>query len=172
MRKIAICCTLLMSAGLAVGQMAPASGYAFDQTYGNQGPRLISTPSLSLDNPAPIVGASNATLGNVAGARNSTLAIVDSGDVKGESNSYRGFASQESASSTNGGTVVETANSESQSSFNLGIARFQSSEGVATLMADSGARHKAARAYTNEDIERLNQENGKVKAGDKVEQLN
>ena len=161
MRKIAISCTLLMLAGLAMGQMAPAPGYAFDQAYGNQGPRLISTPTMSLETPAPIVGASNATLDNIVGATNSTLSTVSTSVIAKQSTAMSGETSTEESAGGN----------ETPSSFNLGIARFQSSEGVAALMANAGDRRKAPHVYTNQDVERVNQENGKVKAGDKTEHL-
>lgn len=175
MRKIAISCTLLfMSTGLAMGQMAPASGYAFDQTYGNQGPRIVSTPTMSLDSPTPAVGATNATLGNVAGATNSTLAILNGSAMAGQVNSYGAFGSTEATSNVSSGESSDKSavSVEAPGSFNSGIARSEYSEGVATLMADAGGRRKAARVYTNQDVERLNQENGNVKAGEKVEHLN
>lgn len=53
----------------------------------------------------------------------------------------------------------------------IGIASFESSESVKTLMASAGAAKKASRTYSNSDIDRINQATGSVKYDGKSETL-
>ncbi len=86
MRTLAIVFTLFVSAGIAIAQtgmgqddLGNTDSLAGNDVaaYGRSGPRLITTPTVSLYNPTTVVGASNATEGNVAGATNSTASIVN-----------------------------------------------------------------------------------------------
>lgn len=148
MRKTILFNTLLLVSMFVFVQVLPAqvevqSGTA---TYGVPGAYalpfspLVSTPSVSLENPPLQVGASNATGENVAGATNSTLSIAAS---EGTYASY-----EESASSSEASNM--------QSKLNLGAAEFEGNQSVAVLMAEEHLPKIAkgsARLYTNQDIE-------------------
>ena len=78
MRKVAMALVVLMVPALALGQ-AGARGIAGYCPY-NCGPYvpLVTTPNVGFETVSPSpVGASNATGGLHAGARNSTLSIID-----------------------------------------------------------------------------------------------
>src|SRR5438876_1222647 len=84
MRRFTICAVLLASS-LAVAQNSPIRGNAgYGYGYGPYIP-LITTPQISLESrpTGPTVGATNATAGLQAGARNSTLEM-GTGNVSAE----------------------------------------------------------------------------------------
>jgi hypothetical protein len=53
----------------------------------------------------------------------------------------------------------------------LGVASWQGNQSVAHLMASSTAGKKAARTYTNQDVDQVNQKNGTVKYRGKTEHI-
>ncbi len=70
-----------------------------------------------------------------------------------------------------GGRGVEDDDLANPGGFEFGAATFQSSYGVARLMAENG-RRKAMRVYTNPDVARVNDNNGMVRYRGKTEQVN
>src|SRR5260370_7460980 len=75
MRRVSLAVLVGFFSGCAVGQVRNVRGYCW---YG-WGPYipLVTTPTVSLETVSPSpVGASNATGGLLAGARNSTLSMV------------------------------------------------------------------------------------------------
>jgi hypothetical protein len=186
MRTLAIVFTLFVSAGIAIAQtdMGQADLGNTDSlagndiaAYGRSGPRLITTPTVSLYNPTTVVGASNATAGNIAGATNSTASIVN----ESSSQPMTFYGSLAPRAETAEPSSDEVAGMESPRasgkprSFDLGIARSQDFVGVATLMVRRpSAERSTPRVYTNQDIERLKQENESskpdaTKSGEKIE---
>lgn len=185
---------VLLLSGLAAAQATIVGGYAgnWPPPYGfYAGPfvPLVVTPSVSLDTVSPsAAGASNATFGNVAGARNATLDIVTTppvgvytvpvwyGPKPGE---HHGAAMEmhherEIEIEMHGGMHEHEGmmHEGRERHVEIGIARFQSSQGVAKLMASAGPARKASRTYTNADIDRFNQSTGDVKYDGKSEKLN
>ncbi|MDP9159052.1 MAG: hypothetical protein M3O09_02325 [Acidobacteriota bacterium] len=177
MRIIAIVCTLFFSAGIAIAQTDMVQGDLGNTdsltahgvaAYGRSGPRLISTPTLSLYNPTTVVGASNATAGNVAGATNSTLSIVNESPFSRPMTFYGSLAPRADTSEamSNEPPVIQGSHaSGNQHYFDFGIARSQDFVGVATLMSRKpSAGNGAPRVYSNQDIERLKQDSESSKS--------
>src|SRR5205823_13328153 len=77
MRSVLVLCAALVLSSLAAPQ-TPIRGYAsYGYGYGPYVP-LITTPQISLQSVSPNpVGATNATYGLLAGARNSTISIIN-----------------------------------------------------------------------------------------------
>ena len=132
----------------------------------------VMTPTLSLDSPPLVVGASDATAGNVTGAGNATSSVVTTGQpvyfnrplwYAPGVQPYEGLEEF-----TSPATAVSTP---APGGFEFGAATFQSSYGVARLMAEN-ARRKAIRVYTNPDVARVNDNNGLVRYRGKTEQVN
>lgn len=178
---ILLCVTAMCTA--AFGQ-APA-GPRYQYGYGPFVP-LVTTPQVSLQTVSPNpVGASNATYGLVAGARNSTLSIVNgnTSSVYTEPVWYAGggapLISEPEVSihprPVHGGHMMmhpedhaqhaETARGQWQY-----ISSFEASSPVeAAASAKSG--HKAGRTITNDDINQENQKTGTVKYDGKTEKI-
>jgi hypothetical protein len=55
--------------------------------------------------------------------------------------------------------------------FEIGVASWQSRESAGHLMAGSTSAKKAGRAYTNQDVDQVNQKNGTVKYRGKTEHI-
>ena len=171
MYRVLIALSALALCGFATAQVTVISGYASNWAPGvYQAPGayatpfvpLVTTPSVSIETGLPTqIGASNATTGNVAGAANSTISIV--------------------APNMSASTEVQAAESRSQSEasvqsetgstnrLELGAASFEGSRGAAQLMARS--QQPPARTVTNDDIARLNQQNGMVRFRGKTERI-
>ena len=175
MRLLTVLCAILLLSAVALGQ-APTRGIAGYCPY-NCGPYipLVTTPMISLDtvSTAP-AGARNATGGLVAGATNSTLS--------------QSYASPDSVYTQPvwyaGGTTPKLGPAVRIA---LPIARpvrverevevmkregerpawryFAPSETASVTEATAGATgaKKAARTYSNQDVERQNQKNGEFK---------
>src|SRR5438105_3211145 len=85
MRECVGFCLIVLLCGFAWGQgdFVPPGTYAQPSaprlTTPSASPEAVGTPSLSLDSPSSIAGASNATAGNIAGAANSTLSVDSTG---------------------------------------------------------------------------------------------
>jgi len=175
MRRLLIVCAMLAMARLAVGQVTVISGYAGNHGWGSYYPPtpyvlLVKTPIVSLDGSSGLtVGASNATAGNVAGATNSTVAIVSPAAV-GISLApvFYGTAPVAGLSRT-----VEGQEPASRSPyFETGVSVFEMSISAAQeAQLTHASKKQAARTYTNEDIDRINQQNGTVKYKGKTEQI-
>ena len=177
MRQLAGFWMVLLMSGLAAGQAdwTPPGTYAQPFIPRTATPSAsfdsVMTPSLTLDSPSPVVGATNATAGNVAGAGNSTSSVVTTGQpvyyyqplwyapgVQPYGNVDEFISPAQTPGRTPGG-------------FEFGAATFQSSYGVARLMAEN-SRRKAMRVYTNPDVARVNDNNGMVRYRGKTEQVN
>ena len=131
----------------------------------------VMTPTLSLDTPPLVVGASDATPGNVAGAGNATSSVVTTeqpvyfNQPLWYAPGVQPYEGVEEVSSP-----AETAvSAPPPGGFEFGVATFQSSYGVAQLMK---AQRKANRVYRNPDVARVNDKNGTVRYGGKTEQVN
>jgi hypothetical protein len=175
MRRLFIVCAVLTMASWAFGQVTVISGYAGNQGWGSYYPPtpyvpLVKTPIVSLDGSSGLtVGASNATAGNVAGATNSTVAIVSPATaVVSLAPVFYGTAPVVGQSRT-----VEMQESASRSPyFETGVSLFEMSISAAQeARLTHSSRKQAARTYTNEDIDRINQQNGTVKYKGKTEQI-
>ena len=180
---------VLLLSGLAAAQATTIGGYASNWApaygvYAAPFVPLVVTPSVSLEAVSPsAAGASNATFGNVAGARNATLDIVNDPPVgvytvpvwygpkpaahHGEAMQVRHDHEMEMHGMHEHGAMHEGH----ERHLEIGIASFESSESVKTLMASAGAAKKASRTYSNSDIDRINQATGSVKYDGKSETL-
>jgi hypothetical protein len=184
---------VLLLSGLAAAQATTIGGYASNWApaygvYAAPFVPLVVTPSVSLEAVSPsAVGASNATFGNVAGARNATLDIVTQppvgvytvpvwygpkpGGIHGAALEMR--HEHEMEMEMHGGMHERgMMHEERERHIEIGIASFQSGQSVARLMANAGPARKASRTYTNADIDRFNQGTGSVKYDGKSEKLN
>ena len=166
------CLTIVLSA-LAAAQVV-TSGYVTDWTpppgmYAAPFAPLVTTPTVNLPTPSLQVGASNATAANATGATSTTASRNNSGpEAAFERPAWYGqtpLLEPAEEASTEAGTT--TAGQR----FELGAARFQAGYGVAQLAAEQGLHGRAQRIYTNDDIVRLDQQNGMVKAGEKTERI-
>jgi hypothetical protein len=173
MRQLTIFCVLLLWAGLAASQddWVPPGTYAqpFAPRIATPSalPQALMTPSLALDSPSLSVGASTGTPSSAAGPGvhfNRPLwyapGVQLNQPIDGSSTSP---ARAQIASGV--------ATSPERRGFEFGVATFQSSYGVARLMAQN-ARRKASRLYTNPDVARVNDNNGIVRYGGKTAQVN
>jgi hypothetical protein len=171
---IVLCAIVLLSA-LAAAQVTVNSGYA---TYWTPPPGmyaapfvpLVTTPIVDLGTPPLQVGASNATVGNVAGATTSTLSL----DMAGPSAMFAlpawyGQAVPSELEEKN--SSAEARGAPTQQGFDLGVASFQTDAGVARLLGEHRTRDHAQRVYTNDDIAGLDEANGMVKFGGKTERI-
>ena len=184
----AVCVTLLFS-GLALAQV-PARGYGYP-VYGPYVP-LVTTPQVSLETVSPAsVGATNATYGLVAGARNSTLAtihgdtsatytepvwnqgggapLVATPEVSLFPRALHGGAVMRSGEMRMAEVRAERSETEARAWTYYASPEETSSAVDAASAAKSGK--KATRSYSNQDVERQNQNNGAVKYDSKTEKL-
>lgn len=171
----------------AVCQM-PAQGVVH-YGYGPYVP-LVTTPEVSLQTVSPNpVGASNATYGLQAGARNSTLSTIEGNTSSSYTEPvwYAGggapLISTPEVSLTprplHGGHIVREGQNEvrpgereavRQRSWTYFAAGNETSNAVeAASTAKSAPR--ASRTYTNQDVENENKKNGMVKYDDKTEKI-
>jgi hypothetical protein len=179
--------SLLFSA-LAIGQVPAQSAAHYG--YGPYVP-LITTPEISLQTVSPNpVGASNATYGLQAGARNSTLSTINGNTSSNytESDWYSGggapLVSTPEVSldprPLHGGHIGmegrrreeprrERAETE-QRNWTYFAAENETSSAVEAAGEAKSGKH-AGRTYTNYDVENENQKNGMVKYDDKTEKI-
>lgn len=183
MRFVTLASLLLVLSGLAAAQGVDLGLVTNTPAFGVYAapfvPR-VTTPSVSLGIVAPSpAGASNATWGNVAGARNATLSIVapvptgvrspvipyDNSDwvSPGLYVQVPAVWAQPQGNPASGGRMM----------IELGTA---STPGVRQLMASAGPVRKASRTFTNDDVDRvhqsIDQNTGTVKIGGKTEHVN
>jgi hypothetical protein len=131
------------------------------------------------------VGASNATWGNVAGATNATLSIVNSPPTgvytvpvwygPSESNSAvveEPMHPQHEMGMHPGHREMMEMHGEHQMQHHRAYdyAAGYDMTGIAAL-AKTAAAKKASRTYTNDDIDRMNQSTGKVKYDGKTQEM-
>ncbi len=185
MRPYLLLCTVVLIAVAALGQQ-PVAPRIYGPCILGCGPfvPLVTTPMVSLQQVSPNpVGASNATIGLIAGATNSTLSQVsgNTSSVYTEPVWYQGGGAPLMSSAVNlwpepvarpmhamheGHGAREEARAE--------WIYFSGSEhtvnGTSASATAKGVK-KAARTYTNDDVERQNQNNGNVKMKGKSEKL-
>jgi len=184
---VTFCAGLLLSA-MALGQSAPqVAGRAY---YGN-GPYvpLITTPEISLQTVSPNpVGARNATYGLLAGARNSTLSMMDGNTSSNYTDAVWYSGGDAPIMSTpeislvpralHGGHVRMEGPSREHERAEAAAPRawtyYASPEETSSAVEAAGAAKSAKRAtrtYTNQDVENENQKNGTVKYDNKTEKI-
>ena len=186
MRVFTFVATLLF-AGAAFAQR-PVQGYG--QAYGPYVP-LITTPQISLSTVSPnSVGASNATYGLSAGARNSTLSmmngntsssftepvwyqgggapLVSEPEVELQVRGIHGggFMHHEEGMGEHAGMATHAAAAHAWTYFSAGD---MGSPVEASASAKTG--RKATRTLTNQDIDAENQKTGTVKYSGKTEKI-
>jgi len=185
MRLLSLCCTLLLFCGFAAGQATIIGGYASNwvPSYGVYvGPYvpLVTTPEVSLSTVSPwSAGASNTAFGLVAGATNSTLSSEFVGEPPSPVYSqpvWYGQTEAELAGPSSYGPParqhpIRRKHGEQEQAFDFVSAPRSSRESVATLIAERGPAKRGARTYTNQDVERQNQNNGTVKYDGKTEHI-
>jgi hypothetical protein len=176
MRLLTALCMVVLLSGLAAAQATIIAGTASNWApaygvYAAPFVPLVVTPSLTLATVSPSpAGASNATLGNVAGATDSTLSgeFVSSQPPVGVFTQpvwYGPSAELE----TPPAAMPEARHMQKAQGLDFGVASWQSSYGAGQLMASAGRAAKASRTYTNQDIDQVNQKNGTVRYGGKTE---
>jgi hypothetical protein len=185
MRLVSLCCTVVLLCGLAAGQATVIGGYASNwaPSYGVYlAPfvPLVTTPEVTLSTVSPwSTGASNSAFGLVAGATNSTLSSEFVGEPPSPVYTQPVWYGQTEAEFAPpvvygpGGRPHEMHRPQPQKevAFDFISQPRESRESAARLIAGRGPAKKASRTYTNQDVERMNQNNGKVKYDGKTEHI-
>ncbi len=187
---LVLCLAVLIAVGAAAQQPVPPPSRIYGPCFYGCGPfvPLVTTPMVSLQQASPNpVGASNATTGLVAGATNSTLSQIsgDTSSVYTQPVWYQGgdapltspeirlwpaTIGQEMHPMMHPMMHVEHERREAKA----GWVYFSGSELSAPAATEAAAARtgkKAARTYTNADVERQNEANGTVKYDSKTEKL-
>jgi len=185
MRPYLVLCIVVLIAAAAFGQR-PIPPRIYGPGLYEYGPfiPLVTTPMVSLQEFSPNpVGASNATTGLIAGATNSTLSepVSDTSSVYTVPVWYQGGDAPrttpaihlfpEPAGRVMHGMRMERMHGEEA---HAGWIYFSGSEHTSNAVGASTAAKsgkKAARTYTNDDVERQNQSNGSVKYKGKTEKM-
>jgi len=185
MRLFTVCAVFLLT-GLAAAQTSPIHGYAA-YGYGPYVP-LITTPEISLQSrpTGPAVGATNATAGLQAGARNATLEMTN-GNVSSEYTQpvwYSGGTTPEisrpSVQLPHGGPGREMMMhmehmmmGHEHEAAPKAWTYFGETEVASATEASAAAKtaKRATRTITNQDIDQLNQKTGTVKYDGKTETI-
>jgi len=180
MREVLVVCAVLLFTGMALGQATVVGGYATNIGLPagwypvTRFVPLVVTPEITFVtfSPSP-VGASNATAGNVAGASNATLEIVTA-----PTSAVYTVPVWTGSAITSWLTASEvTAPAEAKAlperrHFETGVATFAMGPGTAEMAKAAQANRKpAGRVYTNQDVQRMNEKNGTVKWGGKMEHI-
>jgi hypothetical protein len=139
----------------------------------------VTTPSVSLQTVSPNpVGARNATGGLVAGATNSTLSMVpvSSDAVYTEAVWYSGGGTPiiGPAVKLPPGYAPMREHHEARPAEHAAWTYFSSAEETASAVdasAQSKSAKKAARTYTNQDVDRQSQQPNTVKYGGKTQEI-
>ncbi len=184
MRPYFVLCAVVLMAVAAFGQQPDHPRIYGPCLYGC-GPYvpLVTTPMVSLQTVSPNpVGASNATTGLIAGATNATLSQIQ-GSTSSEYTEpvwYQGgdaplMTSRIHLSREPMGREAHPMHGERGArEEHEGWLYFSNGEHTASPVAASSAAKgfkKASRVYTNEDVERQNQNNGTVKYDGKTEKM-
>ena len=191
MLRFMVLCSALLLSTLALGQMPVPTVHGCAGYYGC-GPfvPLVTTPSVSLQTVSPSpVGATNATTGLMAGARNSTLSMTDgnTSSVYTEAVWYSGGGAPVISSPAvslevrplhhgqmHGGMRMEPRDHERAEAGSQNWTYFASlNETVSPVEASAAAKSgkKATRTITNQDIDQENQKTGMVKYDGKNEKI-
>jgi hypothetical protein len=177
MRLLNTLCVLLLLSGLAAAQATVIGGTASNWVpaygvYAAPFVPLVVTPSVTLAPVSPsAAGASNATFGNVAGATNATLSssFVASPPVGVYSQPV--WYGPSTTPETAGEPAYEPRHGQKARMLDVGVASWESSQSVTYAMAGASAGKKAARTYTNQDVDHVNDSNGTVKYRGKTEHI-
>ena len=175
MRLLNTLCMILLLSGLAVAQatIIGATANNWVPAYGVYAAPfvpLVTTPSVTLATVSPsATGASNATFGNVAGATDATLSIMSQPPVGVYTQPVWYGPSAAVAIPTE--PMSEARPVQRAHAFDVGVASWQSSVSATHLMASSTGTRKAARTYTNHDVDHVNETNGTVKFRGKTEHI-
>jgi hypothetical protein len=188
MRLITVFCAALFLSAVALCQMPgrQAGPYIGYEPY----VPLITTPQISLQSVSPNpVGATNATYGLLAGARNSTISIINGNTSSNYTEGVwysGGGAPLMSAPEVSlmphplhGGRVrMEEPREEGRHEHGAEVSRawtyYAGENETSSAVEASGAAKTAKRAahtYTNSDVENENQKNGTVKYDGKTEKI-
>jgi hypothetical protein len=190
MRLFTMLCAALVLSGLAVAQtpIHLYSGYGYG--YGPYVP-LVTTPEISFETVSTNspVGATNATGGLVAGARNSTLSIVN-GNISAVYTQPVWYSGGTSPVISSPSVQLPSQNAMpmhmemmgSMMHMDHGHERTEGprvwtyfGEASISSAAEASASAKvgkhATRTYTNQDIDQENQKTGMVKYDGKTEQI-
>jgi hypothetical protein len=189
MRLFTAFVAILVLSTVAFSQSAQSRAVIGYYGYGPYVP-LITTPEISFEtiSPSPM-GASNATYGLLAGARNSTLSTIEGNTSSSYTEAvwYSGggapLMSTPEVSLTPrqlyGGRIrTERPREEREREHAQQVSRAwtyfaaenETSSAVEAATASKGAK-RAARTYTNQDVENENQKNGMVKYDSKTEKI-
>lgn len=190
MRPYLVLCAVVVMAVAAFGQQPqPPVPRVYGPCFYGCGPYIpmLTTPEISLQTASPNpVGASNATTGLVAGATNGTLS-----EIQGSTSStytvpvwYQGGGAPIIAPNVNlypqgvghvGHPMHEhEMREEPREEKHAAWVFYSGSEHTISAVDASGSAKgmkKASHVYTNEDIERQNQNNGNVKLNGKSEKM-
>ena len=186
MRTLTVLITLFVFSALALGQ-AGARGVPGYCPYGC-GPYvpLVTTPNVSLQTVSPSpVGASNATGGLLAGARNSTLSMITTNtDAVYTEPVWRSGGGSPIVSpavrlpfEARVGMHEERAehlkrgHGEEQREVWIYYSGREQTTSAAEAAGASKSVKRATHSYTNQDVERMNQHNGEVKYDSKTEKI-
>lgn len=189
MRPYLVLCAAMLMAVSALAQIPAQRGYGPYYGYGPYVP-MITTPSISLETVSPNpVGASNATTGLLAGATNSTLS-----EIVGSTSSdytvavwYQGGAPLTTPEvniwpESVGREMHAMRPMPEEAMRERGPRREAAAkewifitgrEHTADLVAAAGGKgaRQAGRKYTNDDVTRQNENNGKVHYDGKNEKI-
>ncbi len=185
MRPYLVLCTLVLIAVAAFGQQ-PVPPRVYGPCVFGCGPfvPLVTTPMVSLQQVSPNpVGASNATTGLIAGATNSTLSQVsgNTSSVYTEPVWYQGGGAPLTTSAVHlwpepvghpmHAMHEEHGRREEAKAEWIYFGGVEHTANAVTASAAVKGGKKATRTYTNDDVERQNQNNGNVKIKGKAEKL-
>jgi hypothetical protein len=182
MRSLNSLCLVLLLSGLAASQATVVGGTASNWVpaygvYAAPFVPLVTTPSVTLATVSPsAAGASNATFGNIAGATNATLSTVSQPPAGAYTQAIWAPSYTQPTGFGPAAEALPESMSEGRSphkahALEVGVASWQSSESVTHLRASSTGAKKAARTYTNQDVDQVNQKNGTVKYDGKTEHI-
>jgi len=180
MRPYLVLCAVVVMAVAAVGQQ-PGHPGIYGPCIQGCGPfvPLVTTPSISLQQVSPNpVGASNATTGLVAGATNSTLSQIsgNTSSVYTEPVWYQGGGAPRISPSVHlfpepMGHPMRAMHEEHADKQVAGGSWVYFGGAQYTSASAARGGKKANRTYTNDDVDRQNQNNGNVKLNGKPEKL-
>lgn len=182
MRPYFLLCSVLV-VSLAAFAQHPVPPRIYGYGYGPFVP-LMTTPMVSLDQYSPNpVGASNATTGLIAGATNATLSepVVDTSSVYTVPVWYQGGDAPRTTSAvhlfpepishpTRMMAMDHGHGAEARTGWIFFSGTEHTSNAASASMAAKSGK-KASRTYTNDDVQRQNQNNGQVKYDGKTEKM-
>jgi hypothetical protein len=179
MARISVLCVLLLFSGMALGQTV-VRGYV-PCVYGC-GPfvPLVTTPMVSLQTAAPSsVGATNATGGLEAGARNSTLSTFSGSPdaVYTQPVWYSGATAPVLGPAVSLVPIPavlpeEVEHNHPAARSSQYFSALEETANVAESASSAKSGKPAARTVTNQDVDRFNQQTGTVKYKGKTERIN